>query len=1057
MAQIIHISDIHIDIRNAEKIKVYEHVFENFVSLISKFDPNSTVIVIAGDIFHHKDTLTSEDIRIFKVFLHNIRNYPVVVIPGNHDASINNPNFSSIVSSILLNPDKTVLFNNVRYSEKTEFFSVPLKQKTQKIDFFHLSIYDPRDRKQIEDFFVENKSELSQCVFLYHGPVDGIDKYYSQNSRIGQKILEIPKITILGDYHDFRVVIENRVAYSGCLFRRTLADGSSKKGFIVWKIQGSTVEQQFIEIPNKFEPKTEDISKLSLKEAKEKLRNIDDNTYLIVNSQQSSSLSEEAKLKNVKLIPFIPRKKFRKNFFNETELIQQILRDHDTKTIEKVISLHSRVFRESGVQAFSKLTLLKLEFDNLFKYKKHNSINFEKLNGLCCIVGKNNTGKSSILRILLYGLFREVEEGSSLSDVINQTEEKGSVSITFSLEDENETEKYKIICSTTRKSSRIKFYKLNPDDTIEDLSGKDIKDTYKIIRQKIGSCKDFLLTSMQMQDTKFDIVKNKNFLKESIQHLTHMTEDDIKQIEKDIENQTEELERRIFALKQQKQKLENELQEITKKIELLRTELTVKSSRKQDLTEFLQKKTQELQELKDKIPSQEEDTPEIKQVKEQLKTFTMQEETRYQKFKALCEPIIRLIRGYHTDENEDCNYEKAIEVLSKLNKLKDKISLAIELNKDQSLLNFLKNEAEIRQQIDKISQQIEELSNELSGDSYEGLLEKKGRIIDGLEFNPDCEQCINNKKILKIEYTKPEIETKIDQCLKLKKLTKQKNDLSDNLSKISKIRYEEFLSINEFLKYSRCIRDIYEKRISLLEPSDLKKMALLKQKIQEHKIRVEEVSKRFQYSINQLNSEINSLQDQLDLVVTQITKAQEQMAKFQKSADIYNTEIPQIANKKQDLKERLQILELYRKKVLKQLPELAIKSVIKDLITEVNSLTLLTGDFRIELDDEYRIRILDKDKSIPLSIASGFQKFVVSLIFRICLTSMFPRTGDFLIIDEGFGCLDNENCNKVVEFLEYIRDKYKFILVITHVEKMKSLIDNQINIISDGSYSKVCY
>lgn len=1088
MAQIIHISDIHIDIRTTERAKVYEHVFKNFINMISGFDPKSTVIVIAGDIFHHKDTLSSEDIKIFKSFLHNIRKYKVIIIPGNHDASINNPDFCSITSSILLNPDNSNLFQNVRYSENTEFFDIPIGDNSsdnllqpKKLKFFHLSIYDKRNKEQIEDFFLQNKSLLSQCIFLYHGSVEGVDKYYSLNSRISQKVLEIPKLTILGDYHQFRVILKDKVAYSGCLLGRTLGDGI-KKGFILWKLQGQeTVTEQFIEIPNRYEPKKEDISSLTLREARQKLKTIEShgNVYLIVNSQQSSELSKEAKLKNVKLVPFVPRKNFKKIFIDQVQLIQQILVDQPPEIVKKVISLHLQVFKEPQGHTFSKITLSKLKFDNLFRYGKNNFIDFEKLHGVSCIVGRNNTGKSSILRILLYTLFREVEEGSSLSDVINQSEKKATVSLSFSLESDTDTEKYQIVCSITKTKTEVKFFKINPDNTQEDISGKDLTSTYKIIEQKIGSYKDFLLTSMQMQDTKFDIVKNKNFLKESVQHLTHMSESDIKQIEKNIEKEIDQLEAQIVPLKEYKQKLKQQLQEIKKNLELLRTEITIKTSKKEDLISSLQKKTQELEKARQEYSlceaqlATDENSYEIKQLESQVKTLLAQEEKRFQK--VIAHPMTRPISSYYREiyrygyeYDQHCDYESIIEILSELQKFKNKIPLVVQIIKDERLLKILKAKDEIKKRLYETVEKISRLEKELSGETYESLLEKKGRLKEGLEFDLNCEKCRNNKKILKINYTRPEIEAKLEQYKLLGTLRKQREQFSEDLTKVSDITEDEFQKVTGLLRYSGVIMDIYDRKTRLLKPLELEEMTkclskieALKRKNQEHKIRIDEALKRIQYTINHLTSEVKTIQEQLELLTREIATSEKSVVTFEKMAEKCVNELLETQNKKSSLKEEVLVRQLYGKKVLKKLPELATKRVIEDLVTEVNNLTLLTCDFSIKLEEDYKIRIVGSqnniETNIPFALASGFQKFVVSLIFRVCLTSMFPRTGDFLIIDEGFGCLDNENCNKVVEFLEYIKDKYKFILVITHIEKMKSLIDNQINIISDGSYSRVNY
>jgi exonuclease SbcC len=81
-----------------------------------------------------------------------------------------------------------------------------------------------------------------------------------------------------------------------------------------------------------------------------------------------------------------------------------------------------------------------------------------------------------------------------------------------------------------------------------------------------------------------------------------------------------------------------------------------------------------------------------------------------------------------------------------------------------------------------------------------------------------------------------------------------------------------------------------------------------------------------------------------------------------------------------------------------------------------------------------------------------------SLALRVALIniSSLPKT-DMLIIDEGFGALDEtsvESCNRL---LSSLKKWFKTILVISHVDAVKESVDDVIEITRTGQDAKVRY
>ncbi len=98
----------------------------------------------------------------------------------------------------------------------------------------------------------------------------------------------------------------------------------------------------------------------------------------------------------------------------------------------------------------------------------------------------------------------------------------------------------------------------------------------------------------------------------------------------------------------------------------------------------------------------------------------------------------------------------------------------------------------------------------------------------------------------------------------------------------------------------------------------------------------------------------------------------------------------------------------------------------------------------------------DDDKSWPLDLASGMEKFISSLAIRIALTNVsnLPRT-NFIAIDEGWGTLDSDNLNNTHQLFQYLKTRYQFSLVISHIDAMRDFTDQLLEIQVDEGFSQI--
>jgi exonuclease SbcC len=91
-----------------------------------------------------------------------------------------------------------------------------------------------------------------------------------------------------------------------------------------------------------------------------------------------------------------------------------------------------------------------------------------------------------------------------------------------------------------------------------------------------------------------------------------------------------------------------------------------------------------------------------------------------------------------------------------------------------------------------------------------------------------------------------------------------------------------------------------------------------------------------------------------------------------------------------------------------------------------------------------------------IECGSGMEKMISSLALRVALINVCnaPRS-DVLIIDEGFGALDDKNIEACSRLLESLKKYFANILIISHVDAMKDVVDNVLDIQKNGKDSYV--
>lgn len=137
--------------------------------------------------------------------------------------------------------------------------------------------------------------------------------------------------------------------------------------------------------------------------------------------------------------------------------------------------------------------------------------------------------------------------------------------------------------------------------------------------------------------------------------------------------------------------------------------------------------------------------------------------------------------------------------------------------------------------------------------------------------------------------------------------------------------------------------------------------------------------------------------------------------------------------------------------IRKKLPQ------INDEITKVLSNVV---DFDITLENEdKKLEIFIKHPKYeprPLEMGSGAEKTIASMAIRMAFlnVSSMPKP-DIIVLDEPGTALDEENMQGFITILDILKNFYKSVLLISHLDSLKDSVDSQIIIDKIKGYPNV--
>jgi ABC-type dipeptide/oligopeptide/nickel transport system ATPase subunit len=765
--------------------------------------------------------------------------------------------------------------------------------------------------------------------------------------------------------------------------------------------------------------------------------------------------------------------------------------DCTAEELGDLIALHRETNEKleivEGEDVSSEWKLNKVEISNIFSFPvKPTTIDFDFKQGITGIFGENYNGKSNVIKAMVWGLYKEILGGGDPRFVTNiyTDSNKGYVKFWITIDGqkfyiERSVKTTKKKDGTTSNSYSIIYKKLEFEYDAEgnldsekweneqsDEKTAEKNEVSKLVENAIGTFDDFTKTSLQTQGGKDDYLSMSQQPKNSLvsKYLGLESYKLRYEYRKDFFNEIKKKQKELGD----KLQIELNIKEMESNKDIKSKEYDNAVSEKEKANTSREKTDGDILELTKKLEKVETvivSDPAI--VNHSIKQNESEIET-------INKDIERLASWLSINFKKELPFDNSVTIEQLETSVVKETSL---LNKDveehNNIEDWLKNNPSKKEiPIDGIEGEIDDLKLKVS--QLEGLIDtfkgKKCQMCGHVheKSNPHKEEeCLEEIKIKKAllkhkqdkvrenseassHNTKRQNNVSRYEILKQSIINKKEKiqSLNEKIDLINKsqdiVKHNQLVETNS-ANFSRAKSrvDFLHKNIDSLK-EDLVKIKNNEDKIKNNKITQDkidtftELSKAYKLSVYNLDKQVTSLFGDIKVIENNIKNYSQKLidiTQFEKMYKKYST-----------------YLQAMHKDGI---PALIIRKKLPLINHRINTILQQAVNFKINMDILANGDIVetfyfsdDKSDTLPLSFASGAQKFVSSIAIKDALHYISSLTKPSLcIIDEGFGTLDDKLTFEITNILTYLKNKHKNVIVITHRNEIKDFADNIIEVL----------
>lgn len=843
--------------------------------------------------------------------------------------------------------------------------------------------------------------------------------------------------------------------YCGSLIQQNHGEDLNGHGYVIWNLKTKAFKQ--VDIHNEYGFYTIDINRgklvTDIKDIPGKVR-LRVKCFETVASEVKSVISEIKKRTEIIEVTYVrvdseqkvDQNKLTQKDLNLSELSSveyqnKLIRSFLTNKFSKQSideDMFSRVFKINKAynESIDKDKIVrnirwkpkKFEFSNMFSYGEDNVIDFTNMKDVVGIFAVNASGKSSILSALSFCIFDKCDRAFKASHVLNS--QKMSFSCKFNFEIDGVDFFIKRVGTADKKGNvkvDVQFWKL-VDGKVVELNGEARRSTNDLIRDYLGTYEDFILTVLSIQNNKLGtfVDMGQSERKDLLSQFMGLNLFD--ELNKPASEKLKELEMEVKFL--QKNQSTEDISDIEARILTFSDKCKELSEEKDSLVLKRESLNASIIELTEKLVKLDDDIP-----------------TDIQSFVKKREVLVSNIT-----ESESSIKDLEDSLLDVKNKL---------ISAETALSKFSPKLESDYEEYTSLKKLLSSKKHEIDKKKIfvEGKLEKIRRL-ENHQYDPNCKFCVNN------DFVKDALVAK--ESLKQDKIDSEKliSEYSDINIKVNTLSYIEA----EYNTYKSLLPEIATLEKTVAQKS--KQILTLQNKIvvDKNSLRdVETIIEKYKKQESDIKSNVKIETDrrdvtrQIQLTDKLINEKTSELTNFSSKIDALNIE----KKKRKENEALLSSLELdiqaYTYYVLAVsrdgIPFELISKAVPVIEKEVNTILSQIVEFGVKIQTDGKnvvTHIVYNDKSWPLELASGLEKFLTSLVIRVALINIsnLPRP-NFIAIDEGFGCADADNLSSMNSLFSILKDKFDFMFVISHLDSMKDMVDHTLEIKKEHGFSKI--
>ena len=1046
--KVYHLADLHI--RNLQRHKEYRLVFKKFLKKVKEDKIEDSLIYIAGDIAHAKTEMSPELVHEISWFLTECAKLrETVLITGNHDCNLNNSHRLDVLTPIIENLGN----DRIHYLRDTGIYNI------HNLTFVVYSILDNK-----ENWPKGDTVDGENTICLFHGPVNKAqtDIGYTVSSNSFQvDMFDGFDMAMLGDIHKRQTFGEGyeHIAYAGSMIQQNHGELLENHGYLLWDIPTRTFTEHHLhndygfltvdvvegKIPqwvyDEIGTKLPKYPRLRLRftrtDASDMKRCITELKKLfkvaevtVTRTDTIGQLKTNQKV-NKNIVGNVKDETFQNQLIRDYLERQYLLEDDELDKIAEINKELNGHIDDSDSAGNILWTPKTFEFSNMFSYGEDNLIRFEKAQGIMGIFAPNASGKSSMWDALSFCIYDKTSRTNVSKNILNNRKDMFYCKFTFEIDgvDYFIERKAKYVRKKTSVKVDVNFWREN-GDVIESLNGEQRKDTNKNIEKFLGKFEDFVLTALSLQgNNALFIDKSQSERKEILSQFIGV---DI--FDKLYQKAADENRDNATLIRKFKS------DDFTTKLANIDTEL------KTDKNEY------KLLEMSQKALKEEDDilNRQIIKLNEKIVKLNSDSGVSIEELEKRLKNLETKVGGLETTKGslqDRITFREEQQIV--LEEILDKFD-------EEDLEEGINTLTSLKTNIGTIEGEIEKVNIKL-----ESLYERKDHL-DSHKYNEECDVCMENSK--SILETKDVVGSQIkDFNDNLQEFEKEKLDLTIKIDSLS--NYEE-----EWDKYKdakdkedKLDREISQliNKLSTTETEEIRldtQVTQQTQLIDEYYKNEKQIikNKEIREQITGVRQKQTGIKDELKRINSDVLKLNGRVSALQNQKETIEDRIDEVKN----LEQQSKLFDFYLNALGKDgVSYELIEKSLPMIEGEVNNILAQIVEFGMQLEIDGRninAYLVYGDQRWSLEMCSGMERFISGLAIRVALINVcnLPRP-NFLVIDEGFGTLDSENLQSLFMLFTYLKTQFDFVMVISHIDSMRDVVDGLIEIKKINGFSNV--